>query len=138
MFQSSSHFGPHTKTKDARRTGGAENRAPLAARTSGVVRSDDSEMLFVHLVHLHALVTLHAHAALHHLPVHHHHLPLRHLRFFPVLRHYLAVHRDLRAVGHGRRAIHLGNLLPVMHNRHLAILHYDAVLLGGHNGGGNE
>src|SRR6185436_937344 len=74
----------------------------------------------------------------HHLPVHHHHLPLLHLHFFPALRHHLAVHHDPRAVGQGCLAIHPGNLLPVLHHRHLAILHHDAILLGGYNGGGKE
>src|SRR2546427_431192 len=57
----------HTKTKDTWRPGGAEpRRAPRAARTSRVVRSDDTEKLLAHPLHLHILVTFL------HLPVQHH------------------------------------------------------------------
>src|SRR4026209_572715 len=91
--------------------------------------------LLVHLLHLHVLVTRHAFAALHHLPVHHHHLTFLHLDFFPALHHHLAVHHHLRAVGQGRLSIHPGNLLPVLHHRHLAVLHHDAIFLDGYYGG---
>src|SRR5678815_4135364 len=84
------------------------------------------------------LLLLHRLAAVHHLAVHHHHLPILHLHHLSVLHHHRSVRLHLGAVGHGHLFVHRPGGLPAHHHHHLPVLHHDAVHVSGNHDRGEK